>query len=173
MQHQADEGNEMHPDQGWSTVARSPTPGGGSLGIAPLGPQADDPAQTMEDLAQGVLSLGCLRAHQGQVRRDKRPLSSLGYALRLAGGIVMPQAYQDSLKVHGRFSGHSVWPINSKAALPRSLLGSTMYLTDGDGDSCEARDSPRERAVGARPVVTGVAITLRSRRPNARLLASQ
>ena len=52
--------------------------------------------------------------------------------------------------------------------LPGFSPGSTMYPTDDDGDSSEARGSPRERAVGARPAVTGVVITLRSRRPNAR-----
>jgi hypothetical protein len=42
-----------------------------------------------------------------------------------------------------------------------------MSGTDVDGEPSVARASLRERADGARPVVAGGAITLRSRRPNA------
>jgi hypothetical protein len=40
---------------------------------APRSASADNPAQGIEDLAQGIVALRGLLVHQNQVGRDKRP----------------------------------------------------------------------------------------------------
>jgi len=49
-------------------------PGRQVMGDEPLGCAcAYHPAQSVEDFAQGMLALGCLFGHQGQIRDDKSP----------------------------------------------------------------------------------------------------
>ena len=51
---------------------------------APLSSRSHDPAQTIEDFAQTVLSLGCIFRHQSQVRCYKAP-----FIITYIAGIVL------------------------------------------------------------------------------------
>lgn len=68
---------------------------------------ADMPAQVIGNLAEGMPSLGRVRAHQGQVRGDERlpsSLTSLGHGFRTARlSSILELHGPASLEVHNRF----------------------------------------------------------------------